>query len=246
MPKFIDLTGQKYGRLTIIDRAPNTSQGTTWNCICDCGKQVQVSTRSLRSGNTKSCGCLHKEMVSQQFSKNIANQRFGNLIALQPTKERKHGSVVWECLCDCGNIHYVTAELLLASKTQSCGCIHSRGNQKIKQVLQNNNILYIAEYPIRIQQINYYFDFALLDTNNQLQCFIEYDGILHFEQDSYHGWNNVNNWKKTQQNDCIKNKYCKENNIPLIRISYTDYDKIDINYLRERIEKECTMDLLLK
>lgn len=38
MPKFIDLTGQKYGRLTIIDRAPNTSQGTTWNCICDCGK----------------------------------------------------------------------------------------------------------------------------------------------------------------------------------------------------------------
>ena len=40
MPKFIDLTGQKFGRLTVIDRAPNKNSRTAWNCLCDCGNRV--------------------------------------------------------------------------------------------------------------------------------------------------------------------------------------------------------------
>ena len=173
-------------------------------------------------------------MVSKQFSKDITNQRFGKLVALNPTDERKHGSIVWKCQCDCGNIHYVSTENLLSGNTQSCGCIHSRGNQKIKNILQQNNILYIAEYPVRVNNINYYFDFALLE-DNKVYCFIEYDGILHFKQDNYHGWNNQNNWERTQLNDKIKNQYCKNNNIKLIRIPYTDYDKLNIDYINERI-----------
>lgn len=243
MPAFIDLTGQKFGRLTVIDRAPNKNGRSAWNCICDCGNTIQVISKSLRSGNTKSCGCLHKELVAKQFSKDISNQKFGNLTAIEPTKERKHGSVVWKCLCDCGNIHYTTAELLLSGHTKSCGCIHSRGNQKIKEILQQNNIHYISEYPIRINGINYFFDFAIMH-NNKLLCFLEYDGILHYQQDKYHGWNNSENWQKTQHNDKIKNEYCDQNGISLIRIPYFDYDKIDINYIKERIKEQCTVDIL--
>lgn len=64
-----------------------------------------------------------------------------------------------------------------------------------------------------------------------------YDGVLHFERDDYHGWNNEQNWEKTKRNDKIKNKYCVENNIKLIRIPYYDYDNIDLNYLLERMDK---------
>lgn len=236
MPKFEDLTGQKFGRLTVIKRAPNKNGRTAWYCQCECGNEKIVISKSLKDGNTKSCGCYHKEIVHKQFCKDITNQRFGNLIALEPTKERKHGSIVWKCLCDCGNYHYATTELLLGGKVQSCGCIHSRGNQKINNILQQSDYIFSKEYFVSINNIRYAFDFVIFD-NDKIKCFIEYDGILHFKQDSYHGWNNSKNWEKTQLNDKIKNNYCKQNNIPLIRIPYTDFDKINLEYLQKRIEK---------
>ena len=65
MGKFEDLTGQKFGRLLVVDRAPNKNGRTCWNCICDCGTSVAVISKSLKDGNTKSCGCLHRELVSK-------------------------------------------------------------------------------------------------------------------------------------------------------------------------------------
>lgn len=236
MGRKIDLTGQRFGKLAVLEPCENIHGRTAWLCKCDCGKITKVITKSLRDGNTKSCGCLQKEIVSKQFSRDLSQQRFGKLVAIKPTKERKHGSIVWECQCDCGNIHYVSAELLLSGKSQSCGCLKSKGNAKIKQILEKNNILFIPEYPIRKDNVNYYFDFAILNEKNEIKYFIEYDGILHFDQDKYHGWNNQENWEKTQRNDAIKNTWCKENNIPLLRIPYLDYDKIDYNYLIERMK----------
>lgn len=244
MSKKLDLTNQRFGRLTVIKPAPNKNGRTAWHCKCDCGNNLIVITKSLRDGNTKSCGCLHKEQMAKQFSKDITKQRFGNLIAIKPTSERKHSSVIWECQCDCGNIHMASAELLLAGKVSSCGCIHSKGNQKIKNLLQNNQLPFIAEYPVRINNKNYYYDFALLK-DEKIICFIEYDGILHFPQDSYHGWNNKENWEKTQQNDIIKNNYAFEKNIPLIRIPYTDFNQIDLKYFIERLKEKCIADILL-
>lgn len=63
MPKFIDLTGQKFSRLTVIKRAPNHGKETMWECQCDCSfnKIVVVNAAALKSGNTKSCGCYNSE-----------------------------------------------------------------------------------------------------------------------------------------------------------------------------------------
>ena len=58
MGKYIDITGEKYGRLTVIEKAESKNGKTRWLCQCDCGNTVHVSSRSLVSGNTKSCGCL--------------------------------------------------------------------------------------------------------------------------------------------------------------------------------------------
>lgn len=58
MPKLIDLSGQRFGRLTVIGRAENRRGRTAWDCKCDCGKHVVVTAHELRSDKTKSCGCL--------------------------------------------------------------------------------------------------------------------------------------------------------------------------------------------
>lgn len=67
MGKFIDLTGQQFGRLTVLELGtplkPVRNKEKYWLCQCECGNQVSVSGYNLRSGNTKSCGCLSKELL---------------------------------------------------------------------------------------------------------------------------------------------------------------------------------------
>lgn len=64
MPKFIDLTGMSFGRLDVLSRAyKDNDKKTYWKCLCACGAEALVLAHSLRSGNTKSCGCLHKDTV---------------------------------------------------------------------------------------------------------------------------------------------------------------------------------------
>ena len=61
MGVFIDLTGQCFGRLTVINRAPNHRAQTVWRCRCTCGNIVEVQGGHLRSGKIISCGCYKKE-----------------------------------------------------------------------------------------------------------------------------------------------------------------------------------------
>ena len=61
MKKARDLTGNKYGRLTVVSRAESKTRRIKWNCICECGNTSIVSGENLMSGHTKSCGCLLSE-----------------------------------------------------------------------------------------------------------------------------------------------------------------------------------------
>lgn len=56
-----DLTGKKFTRLTVIERAKDTTK-SIWVCKCDCGKTHEVNAKNLTGGGTKSCGCLKKDM----------------------------------------------------------------------------------------------------------------------------------------------------------------------------------------
>lgn len=63
----IDLTGNRYGRLTVIEQSGRSSdRHVMWKCLCDCGKVTLVSSHSLRMGCTKSCGCLNGEMSGKR------------------------------------------------------------------------------------------------------------------------------------------------------------------------------------
>lgn len=67
MGGFIDLTGQRFGRLTVVKRSENNKQGSVrWECLCECGNQKIVGGGNLRNGTTKSCGCLNKEKTTKR------------------------------------------------------------------------------------------------------------------------------------------------------------------------------------
>lgn len=61
MPKFNDLTGQCFGRLTVLSFAGIHKTRTAWNCVCQCGTEKVVLGRALRTGHTQSCGCLLRD-----------------------------------------------------------------------------------------------------------------------------------------------------------------------------------------
>lgn len=90
--KLIDLTGQKFGKLTVVERAGNTNHGAAkWCCVCECGNETVVIGDELRKGNTRSCGCLRKKKASVKannpVSKNKKHVKANNPVS----KNKKHG-----------------------------------------------------------------------------------------------------------------------------------------------------------
>lgn len=62
--KFLNLLGQKFYRLTVVERIANGPRGVVrWRCLCDCGVETEVRTAQLRDGTKKSCGCLLKDVL---------------------------------------------------------------------------------------------------------------------------------------------------------------------------------------
>lgn len=74
MPKFIDLTGQRFGRLVVIRKEKSASQ-TRWLTRCDCGVERVVQGGNLKNGTCKSCGCLQRELLADRAK--TANRRHG-------------------------------------------------------------------------------------------------------------------------------------------------------------------------
>lgn len=69
MPSLINITGNKYGRLTAISKAETIKKRTFWNVVCDCGTTTKARTAYLRNGKTSSCGCYQKESAKTNMTK---------------------------------------------------------------------------------------------------------------------------------------------------------------------------------
>lgn len=125
MGEFIDLTGQKFGRLTVIKkgRIDITKSGhkiQRWICKCDCGNTEEIIGNNLRKGVAIKCKECQKP--------NLVGQRFNHFLVLSRSEDkiRKNGKhiVQWKCQCDCGNIRYLSTTELKSNKCKSCGCMH--------------------------------------------------------------------------------------------------------------------------
>lgn len=117
-----DLTGMKFGRLTVLEQSENRAKDRNplWICRCDCGAVIETTRRKLVTGNTMSCGCGRKPPL-----KDFAGKRFGMLVVTEYVK-KENGSHLWKCKCDCGNETTVRQSNLQDGQTTSCGCCQSQ------------------------------------------------------------------------------------------------------------------------
>lgn len=228
------LVGQKFNRLTVIAREIKNNK-TMWKCQCECGNIIVVRGDSLKSGHTKSCGCLQKEKVAQLNFKDITGQKFGRLTVTRRSNNKDtSGNYYWFCDCECGTKnHEVSGHHLKAGRISSCGCLRSKGEEKIAALLTENNIPFLKEYCISDLILSTgghpKFDFAILNSDNSVAYFIEYQGEQHFNaRGSIFTEEKV---EIIQQRDLEKKQYCEYNNIPLIYILYTDFDTFSIKDL---------------
>ena len=117
MPK-INLIGERFGMLTVVDEAPRGShRQIRWRCLCDCGNERIVYSSSLRHCGVSSCGC--------QNNTNLLGRRFNRLVVVERAGSDKHQQKTWKCRCDCGAVVCVTTGALIQKHNQSCGCLRS-------------------------------------------------------------------------------------------------------------------------
>lgn len=147
---------------------------------------------------------------------NLTGKRFGRLVALHSTDKRKDNKIIWECKCDCGNLHHTLGRYLSDGDTKSCGCLNKEklqaGTTKLKKGEAALNQLY-GNYKRQAEIRGYFFNlnreqFKKLTKQN---CF--YCGIIPAQKQTgkylngsytYNGIDRVDN----------KNGYSVENCVP--------------------------------
>lgn len=228
------LNGDKFGKLTVIERAknhiqPNGSSKIMWLCACDCGEFTIVSDDKLKSGHTKSCGCYAKEKLKQVLVKDLIGTRSGKLLVIKKAY-LKNGRQYWFCRCDCGNICIASSTSLTTNKGKSCGCLSSVAEYQMQCHFNQNGILSSSQYTF--EECKYKrklpFDFAIFHPKTKKLLFlIELNGEQHYYPYTFANENSdkkKENLKQRKKLDAIKRKFCTDNKIPLLIIKYTEFE----------------------
>ena len=121
-----DITGQVFGRLKAVKFLYyDQRHRDCWLFRCECGTEKVLKAIDVNRGNTKSCGCLKRALSGERTRRDITGLKVGRLTAVRPTKERDaSGSVIWECVCECGNTVYYSVSALKQNRVRSCGCYY--------------------------------------------------------------------------------------------------------------------------
>ena len=239
--KIILEPNMKINKLTLIKK-----QGSSWICQCDCGNIIEIKKpyrlKNELIGNVQdhvgSCGCLQRKVFKSANRKGTIETKYkdytysGLKIIYKTDYIDNNRSQVVMCNCSvCNNIFPTT----LRSTCITCGCTKglkplsiedfilknnckSKDEEKIYNILTENKIsfYYDKKFQECIDEAYLPFDFYI---NNSY--IIEFDGKQHFKDTHFF------NFKKCRKHDLIKNKYCFDNNIPLIRIPYDAEYTID-------------------
>lgn len=187
-----DLLGQRFGRLTVIEREEMKAgeHNVHWKCLCDCGITIISKTGALRHGIKQHCGCLpdnNTEMVGRRFLKLVVT----SCVA----KDR------WICQCDCGNSIELEGRPLRSGNTKSCGCLR-------KQVKPDSYKHGLGNYTVRCYRIWRNMKQRCLNKNNPDYHLYGGRGIevcLPWAEDftSFHEWSQNNGYADDLQLDRI-------------------------------------------
>lgn len=244
-----NLVGQQFGRWTVLELCPERSADGRIQYLCECNCEARtrrlVIAKSLKSGASKSCGCLRRERSSEvnkgnahgrANAKDLAGQTFGHLTAIKRLATKSQGCWDWHCVCDCGNeVIANTRDLTGSRKTRCNDCSSkttiSKGEEAIAKLLQEHKISFEQQKTFETCRFNDTNQLAKFDFFIPLQNYlIEFDGEQHF------GVSDSSAWKekvsRIPQRDAYKNQWCKDNNILLIRIPYTRLKNLCIEDLQ--------------
>ena len=230
----MSIIGRKFGRLTVIERVDNHIQPSgqakvMYRCKCDCTNEVIVSASHLVSGHTTSCGCLRIEVLQELLVKDLTGQKFGRLTVISKNKI-KNGRQYWNCKCDCGKDTVASSTSLTTGKRKSCGCLVSVAEYEFALHLDKNNYNYTRQYTFDDckDKRELPFDFGIKNNNDELIMLVELHGQQHYSPFTYCKEPKeikIKNYNERRRKDLIKETYCKEHNIPLLIIKYTDFSK---------------------
>ena len=140
MPRKINLINQNFGKLLVLEQtSERKNNSVVWKCKCNCGNIEYFSTKELRNDGIIQCHLCGNARQPKKIKQSLIGRRFGRLVVLEETQERKRNCIVYKCECDCGNIVYAIRPDLLKGDVKSCGCIKRK--YKVGDIINNREIL---------------------------------------------------------------------------------------------------------
>lgn len=223
-----DERGNSYGTLMVLDFAGRNDRGEIlWKCVCQCGAEVVRSGVELRrKRSSPTCPDCLKKKLSTIKTVNHTGETHGYLTVIRPIGKTDK-NILWLCKCHCGNsIVLESYKLNYNNREQlSCGCLISKGEYYINQILNKMNLKYKTQYKFSncknsLTGAFYKFDFCIFNEDDSINCLIEYNGRQHYKA-AENGFYTEKVVKDIQFRDNEKIEYCKNQGLRLLIIPYT-------------------------
>lgn len=196
---------------------------------CECGNIFSTTLKIFKKGKKQCDDCTNKILSDkfckshEDFVKDVYSVFKDEFSVVGEYKDMTRKVLMKHNVC--GHEWDANPNDILYKKSGCPKCNESKGEKRISNFLKAYNVIFISQY--KIKECKYKkalpFDFAIFDSNNNLKFLCEYDGILHYRNK----FNNVKEFNLTKMRDKIKNDYCRQNNIKLIRIPYYQIDEIE-------------------
>lgn len=154
MPAKINLIGQRFGKLKVIEETPiRKNNSIVWTCQCDCGNIENFSTKELRSDGLIQChNCgSNREPITNRAK--YIGKIINGIEILEKTGKRSGGKIIYKCKCFCGNIFECNITDIQSGHTKSCGCL--RRKYQIGDIINNREILDISNKKNKNRNIYY-------------------------------------------------------------------------------------------
>ncbi len=161
----VDITGQRFGRLVVLESVGSDSGRVQWRCKCDCGGEVVRASKNLRNGTATSCGCRKAEASAENIAARIVDlsgMRFGKLVAVSSFMVRR-GLKMWKCRCDCGGEKVARHGDIQSGKVISCGCAARDKIAYMPIEARHKGVAYCARRRARIKGAGGFFTKEQID-----------------------------------------------------------------------------------
>lgn len=225
--KPINMIGYEFQTWRVIAQSDKkrNNNNTYWLCECQiCGQQKELCGTEIRLNRTGACkhspkkiNQLPKKRDNTHLIKNEVGNRYGKLV-VKKFAYTKNSHAYWFCQCDCGKTTITKGNALRTGSVMSCGCLVSRKEEEIAEILDKYQIKYRRQFTfsdlkdIRLLR----FDFAIFNPDDELLGLIEYQGSQHYDTDSA-----FNHQGKLLLHDNMKKEYCAKNNLQLLELNKT-------------------------